>query len=193
MSEGQVQDQYAPTRTCGRGSSSTTVLARPRPVAALDLRRHRPGREEAHVLEVGCGYGKILWARISTGPVVGQPTLSDHSAGMVDARGRYSATARSTSSPDAQDLPFPDDAFDIVIAHHMLFHVDDCPERSARSRASLSPAVRSAAATIGLEHVREVRELARLCPTASRARSASASRIEPGPQQLEPFFGESRW
>lgn len=80
------------------------------------------------VLEVGCGPG-WLWAEAAEDLPAGlHLTLTDLSAGMTEAAsarvgalGRF-ATVR-TEVVDAQRLPFPDGAFDVVIANHMLYHV----------------------------------------------------------------------
>ena len=75
-----------------------------------------------------------------------QLTLTDLSAGMVDA-----ATAAVAPLPnieladartcDAQELPFDDGAFDVVVANHMLYHVPD-PTRAAAEFARVLDAQR---------------------------------------------------
>ena len=86
------------------------------------------------VLEVGCGSG-ALWVNVAAMLPDVRLTLTDLSTGMVEA-----ATAAvtplanvevvGTLTCDAQELPFADEAFDVVVANHMLYHVPD-PARAA--------------------------------------------------------------
>ncbi len=117
----------------------------------------------SRVLEVGCGSG-LLWASASELLPRVQLTLTDLSEGMVDA-----ATAAVAPLPnielveartcDAQELPFADGAFDVVVANHMLYHVPN-PERAATefARVLTSTGV-LIAATNGPHHLDAVREL----------------------------------
>jgi SAM-dependent methyltransferase len=76
-----------------------------------------PGR----TLDVGCGNGSYLDATGAIG--------IDLSIGMLAAaRDRSSAPL---ACADAEAIPFADDAFDVVIAPHMLYHVPD-REQAAR-------------------------------------------------------------
>ena len=78
-------------------------------------------------LDVGTGTG-MFWTNRSA-PRSTRLTLVDLSPGMV-----AEAVERATSlgfgdvtgrEADAQDLPFDDASFDIVVANHMLYHVPD--------------------------------------------------------------------
>lgn len=112
------------------------------------------------VLECGCGNGRF-W---ETGrlPRSMSLTLTDLSPGMVneaitranlngfrDARGE---------ACDVQALPFGDEAFDIVIANHMLYHVPD-PDLAVEELARV---VRGEGvvlvATNGYGHMREIND-----------------------------------
>ena len=95
--------------------------------------------EGADVLEAGCGSGN-LWANI--GPLLPhiRLTLTDLSEGMVEAarpdRGaarERRAGADALAGATSQDLPFDDDAFDVVVANHMLYHVPDADRATAES------------------------------------------------------------
>ncbi|MFD3514677.1 methyltransferase domain-containing protein [Streptomyces sp. NPDC058657] len=94
--------------------------------AAYLLPHLRPG---ARVLDVGCGPGTITadLARL-VGPD-GRVTGVDAAPGILE-RARATAAERGLrntefASADVHDLPFPDDAFDVVHAHQVLQHVGD--------------------------------------------------------------------
>ena len=103
------------------------------PVWALDL---ADLRGDERVLDVGCGNGAHLAelaARSHCGPVYGM----DLSVGMLVAVRERSGAALSVG--DAERLPFPDDAFDRVLAMHMLHHVPDRDRAVAAIRRVLRP------------------------------------------------------
>ncbi|ETW97445.1 MAG: hypothetical protein ETSY1_22635, partial [Candidatus Entotheonella factor] len=88
----------------------------------------------ARILELGCGTG-MLWRqnldRLSSDWSV---HLSDFSAGMIHKtrtglRQAQPACHAHYQVIDAQAIPYADQTFDAVIAHHMLYHLPD------RSRA----------------------------------------------------------
>ena len=82
------------------------------------------------VLDVGCG-GGFLWEHVAAALPDGLAlTLSDLSPGMVDeaveratATGRFAAV--SGEPADARELPFDDDAFDVVVSTYALYHVPE--------------------------------------------------------------------
>lgn len=84
----------------------------------------KPGMK---VLELGCGTGSMWLNQSSTIQTCSQLILSDFSQGMLD-------TAKNTLHQynsieyqviDIQNIPFPDNHFDVVIANMMLYHVPD--------------------------------------------------------------------
>jgi ubiquinone/menaquinone biosynthesis C-methylase UbiE len=82
----------------------------------------------ARLLDVGCGPGTVtidLAARLGTGEVVGVDT----SSAVVEIAQKAAAEAGAANVTfrvaDAYELPFPDDAFDIVHAHQVLQHLTD--------------------------------------------------------------------
>jgi SAM-dependent methyltransferase len=121
--------------------------------------------EDGRVLEVGCGTG-LLWVSTAAQLPRLRVTLTDLSEGMV-----RSAVAAVEPLPgielagcrtcDAQDLPFDDDMFDVVVADHMLYHVPD-PGRAASEFARvLRPGGALLAATNGPGHLDAISEVSR--------------------------------
>jgi SAM-dependent methyltransferase len=118
-----------------------------------------------NVLEVGCGSG-LLWANIASLLPELQLTLTDISEGMLDA-------ARQAVAPfgnldlveartcDAQELPFDDDSFDVVVANHMLYHVPDRPRAIGELARVLRPEGVLMSATNGPRHLEQVSKASR--------------------------------
>lgn len=120
------------------------------------------------VLELGCGPGWLWRENLARVPDGWRVTLSDLSPGMVaEARrglGGHPAFV-AFEVADAQALPFPDAAFDAVVANHMLYHVPDRARALAEIRRVLLPGGRFHAATNGRAHMRELDDLGqRLAP-----------------------------
>lgn len=144
------------------------------------------------ILDVGGGPGD-LWLknkdRIPSGWVI---TLSDLSPGMVQ-KARHCLGAASPRFTfgilDAQALPFPDEHFDAIIANHMLYHVPDRRKGLYEIHRVLRPGGRLYAATNGLGHLRELRDLvARFCTDSETEHVIPDFRLENGAAQLGQLF-----
>ncbi len=155
---------------------------------------------QAKVLELGSGPGALWKACPQRIPAGWSITLSDFSAGMVDAAWRNLVTLGrgfKFEQIDAQSIPYPDETFDIVIANFMLYHIPDRPKALGEIRRVLrSPDVVSGkpgghlvAATAGANHLKEMNEwFARLDPTGEMAAFRNPFTLENGLEQLQPFF-----
>lgn len=79
------------------------------------------------ILELGCGNGNQWQGRIDRLPSYCTLILSDFSEGMVKmVWEKYSCHKNILSQKiDIQNIPFPDNCYDVVIANHMLYHVPD--------------------------------------------------------------------
>jgi SAM-dependent methyltransferase len=121
--------------------------------------------QDGDVLEVGCGPG-LLWTSIAPLLPHLRLTLTDLSEGMLD-------TARDVVDPiesielvatracDAQDLPFPDASFDVVVANHMLYHVAKPARAAAHFARVLRPGGVLLAATNGPDHLDVIADISR--------------------------------
>jgi SAM-dependent methyltransferase len=117
---------------------------------------------DARVLEIGCGPAHLWTTNIDRVPPDWRVTLSDFSNGMLEqARrnlGSHAAMFRFEIA-DVQQLPFEENAFDAVIANHMLYHVPDRAQALAEIQRVLKPGGTIYLATNGLSHLRELYEL----------------------------------
>ena len=141
--------------------------------------------EGARILEVGCGSAEFWKQNADRTDPSWEITLTDQSVGMIEAAKAVLSERAAYAVTDVQDLPFADEAFDVVFAHHMLYHVADRPKAFAEISRVLVPGGLLHAATNGLGHLDE---LAALYAEELFPQSAKQFGIESGPPQLEPFF-----
>ncbi len=82
-----------------------------------------------HVLEVGSGVGRLWQASLPDWNPDWHVVLTDQSATMLQSCVQIADTTAApkftTRRSTVENLPFEDDSFDLVIANHMLYHVED--------------------------------------------------------------------
>lgn len=107
-----------------------------------------------HVLEVGAGWGELAQRiRAETGAHVIATDLSLRMAALAAGRGLPVVLA------DAARLPFPDGAFDVVVANAMLYHLPDLVAGVRELARLVADDGRMVATTFGHDHLREVWDL----------------------------------
>jgi ubiquinone/menaquinone biosynthesis C-methylase UbiE len=148
--------------------------------------------ENARILELGCGPG-YLWKECGQPiPASWKITLSDLSPGMLDAAWRnLVVTGRNFKFEqiDAQEIPYPDETFDAVIANHMLYHVPDRRKALSEIRRVLKTGGRLFAATVGDRHMNEIGQwLTRVTMKDDLPRFADPFLIENGLEQVQAYF-----
>jgi SAM-dependent methyltransferase len=150
------------------------------------------------VLELGAGPGGLWAANAARVPPGWEIVVSDFSLGMVEqARKALAGLVNPIRADliDAQDIPSPDAAFDAVIANHMLYHVPDRPRAVREMARVLRPGGRLFATTVGLEHMRELKDLVRSFDPAidyTFGDRTDAFSLENGAEQLAACFGDIR-
>jgi ubiquinone/menaquinone biosynthesis C-methylase UbiE len=114
------------------------------------------------ILELGCGDGS-LWARnLYRIPEGCSIYLTDLYEGMIeDAKETLSGNSCNFSFcvVDAQNIPFEDNSFEIVIANHMLYHIPDRNKALSEIYRVLKPGGIFYASTIGKNHLAELKLL----------------------------------
>lgn len=134
------------------------------------------------VLEVGSGTGGFA-ARIAAALPGVRLTAIDQSPRFVELTRSRGVEARVG---DAQDLPFGDEAFDVVAALWMLYHVPDVGGAIAEARRVLRPGGLFVAVTNGDGHLAELRVECGGRPEVTGFSSQN------GEDQLRAHFGEVR-
>lgn len=148
------------------------------------------------ILELGCGNGAQWEGRFGPLPPGCLLVLSDLSEGMVSkvwekCRSQNGVIAQKL---DIQDIPFPDECFDIVIANHMLYHVPDLQKAISEVRRVLKNGGTFYAATNGNGGMRSYlnRAFKRVDPALDVFSEDLSFSLQNGAEILKPYFSEVR-
>lgn len=137
------------------------------------------------VLEVGDGTGE-LWRHVDSSRA--SLTLTDFSSAMCNKLGELALPDVTVRQCDATTLPFSDANFDIVIANHMLYHLDD-PKAALREFARvLRPGGRLHVALNERDHIVELLELGAAVGRPSPILDAARITAETAPDLLSAHF-----
>jgi ubiquinone/menaquinone biosynthesis C-methylase UbiE len=146
------------------------------------------------VLEIACGTGSLWRENLDRLPPRPRLFLSDLSLSMLETTAkvlRAAGRAATFTACALPDLPFADESFDLVVANHMLYHVAERLRGLGEIRRVLRHGGSLFAATNGVQHLHEIKELMRGLGIDAADVSASFT-LENGDEQLRPIFGEVR-
>jgi ubiquinone/menaquinone biosynthesis C-methylase UbiE len=154
-------------------------------------------RGDELVLDVGAGAGLYFEPTLTRIPN-GRYFAADLSMGMARLATRHAfADSLHILNTDVQTLPFPDGAFDIVMANHMLYHIPDLNQALSEIRRVLKPEGLLVAATNSVLNMPEFdqlkwRALGRLGVSDPNMEPADSStrgfRLEDGTKRLHHYF-----
>jgi SAM-dependent methyltransferase len=149
----------------------------------------------ASILDVGCGPAWFWGEAGDVLPPGVDLTLLDQSGGMVEEaleRCRPLAFGKITGvTGDAAALPFPDDSFDVVVAMHMLYHVDDQPKAIAEMHRVLRPGGTLLVTTNGTDNMRELYALTTVFGSMPSDPAAAAFGFERAEALMRDQFGNA--
>lgn len=156
---------------------------------------------EARILEVGCGPGNLWADNLDHLPEGWNVTLTDASPGMIrEAHDRLAQDERfHFRQADARELPFKGNAFDAVVANHVLYHVPDRGRALSEMARVLGPTGVLYASTNGRDHNREMGRMLRALfperperPDDGYHQAGIGFSLENGEEQLSRWFGDVR-
>ena len=152
--------------------------------------------ENAKVLELGSG-NAILWkSNLERIPDDAQILLSDFSNGMMEDALKVLGNASNRFEyeiMDAQQISYPDDSFDIVIANLMLYHIPDRKKAISEISRVLKADGALYATTYSQDNLKELTDLLKnYDDTLSNSMEpfARAFGLENGKEQLYESFEE---
>lgn len=123
----------------------------------------KPGMK---IFELGCGDGALWTENMDKLPAGVQVVVSDKSEGMLrDAKRAISAFVDDDEgiftfkSIDCQEIPYPEDSFDLIIANHVLFYCEDIAMACKEIERVLAPGGRFICSTYGSHHMKEITHL----------------------------------
>lgn len=156
---------------------------------------HMQFPERARILEVGCGTGTLWAENADRVPTDAKVLLTDNAPAMLDAtRKNVSGPQFSYNLADVGDLPFEDASFDIVVANHMLYHLNDLKAALRQICRVLKPGGHFYATTNGWTHIIELRSIIeRYIPSANVLPARflpDAFDIENGAKAIQGAFGK---
>lgn len=159
----------------------------------LEQCRLQPGMQ---VLETGCGDGTLWTEGQDQIPPDCQITLSDISEGMLRDARRAAGDRFSFRECACEQLPFADEAFDLVLSNHVLFYCSDIAGACREAARVLKPGGHFLCSTYGPDHMKEI---SRLVSDFDSRIVLSAECLyerfgrENGADILSPFFSEVVW
>lgn len=114
------------------------------------------------VLEVGCGNGALWYKNMDKVDKNISVTLTEMCGEMIDSAkvnlGQYSGKF-SYYVTDLDKLPFSDGSFDVVIANHILFFMNDVDSVLKEIERVVRPGGRIYCSTVGSNHLKELGDL----------------------------------
>lgn len=123
--------------------------------------KNLPLNKKCKVLELGCGDGSLWKTNYKYIPKSWDIYLTDFSKGMLeDAKKNLSKQKERFKFEivDIEKIPYEDESFDVVIANHMLYHVENIDRAMIEVRRVLKKQGIFYASTVGKEHMKEMRE-----------------------------------
>lgn len=149
---------------------------------------------KSKILEIGCGDGSLWLKNINKIPNDCEITLSDTSDGMLeDAKRNLGKHAEKFEfrKMDGNNINFKNETFDIIIANHMLYYINDRNKFFEEVQRVLKNDGCFYASTIGDNHMKELKDLVNKYDSRielEKTKFSSRFGLETGKSQLEKCF-----
>lgn len=152
--------------------------------------------ENLKILELGCGAG-TLWHRNQHDiPKQCEISLTDLSEGMLNDASRQLKTCSPSFEfkvMDAQRIEYEDHTFDVVIADHVFYLIENKEQAIAEIFRVLKPGGRLFLTTLGKQHMMELKQLVQEFDSSlylSKIDYAEEFGLELASDVLASYFGE---
>ncbi len=151
--------------------------------------------KKSTILELGCGDANLWEKNKDRIPKDLDITLSDFSKGMLsDAKINLGKKSENFKFQiiDAEDIPYDQGSFDVVIANHMLYHVGNIEKALSEIHRVLKPGGYFYASTVGQNHMMEIRDIMSMFKSETMdiksSEITSRFKLENGIEKLEKWF-----
>lgn len=120
-------------------------------------------KDNIRILELGCGNGELWLKNINNINTNNKIVLTDKSKGMVNEAKKTLGHIENIEFREMNiyDIEFEDKSFDIVIANHLLGYIENMNKALNEVKRVLKDEGIFFCTTIGREHLKEIRELAK--------------------------------
>ena len=121
-----------------------------------------PLSSQCTILEIGCGNGALWLENLEKIPENISITLTDISKGMVrEVKRTFGRKDKrfTFQNVDVHKIPYDNNAFDIVIANHVLFYCNDVNKALSEIKRVLKPSGSFFCSTYGSNHMKEITQL----------------------------------
>lgn len=149
---------------------------------------------KAKILEIGCGDGTLWLKNINRIPNDCEITLSDTYDGMLeDAKRNLGKHADKFEfrKMDGDNINFKNETFDVIIANHMLYYINDRRKFFEEVQRVLKNDGCFYASTIGDHHMKELKDLVKKYDSRielEKTKFSSRFGLETGKSQLKKCF-----
>lgn len=159
-------------------------------------------KDNMRILELGCGNGSLWVENFDKIPQNVSITLSDISSGMLrDIRRAISELSPGDSRfnfkvIDAQKIPLENESYDLVIANHVLFYVENIDNTCNEIKRVLAPNGVFICSTYSENHMKEISQLVsdfddRIVLSADKLYENFGKNN--GEKLLKPYFSNVEW
>ncbi|MFX1378974.1 MAG: class I SAM-dependent methyltransferase [Promethearchaeota archaeon] len=152
-------------------------------------------QENERILELGCGTGQLWVENIRKIPPNCSIVLSDFSENMLNTAKKNLANVKCPIKfkiIDAENIPYPNQSFDVVLACHMLYHVPYIERALLSINHVLKRNGRFISTTVSRNHIKELKDFLSQFDLDIEMKNTffSEFRNETGKEILERFFDE---
>jgi ubiquinone/menaquinone biosynthesis C-methylase UbiE len=152
-------------------------------------------QENERILELGCGTGQLWLENFRNIHSNCSIVLSDFSKNMLNTAKKNLANLKlpvKFKIIDAEEIPYPNQSFDVVLACHMLYHIPNIEKALTEINRVIKPSGKFISTTVSRNHIKELKDflLQFDLDIEMRNKFFSEFRNETGKEILEPFFNE---